>query len=99
MFNKKGIIQPFLGIGYGYTFDYYKGDIGTISFKDEDKNYFFIPKAGMLYQLKKGKYLGLTLSYITEYDNDLSFRFGDELTYYPFVIDASAINLGVNYYF
>jgi len=99
LFNKNGTIQPFLGIGYGYAFDYYKGDLGTISFKDEDKNYFFIPKAGLLYKLNNGKHLGFTLSYITAYKNDLSFIFGDALTYYPLVIDASSINLGVNYYF
>ncbi len=99
LFNKNGVVQPFLGIGYGYTSDYYKGNMGTISFKDHDQNYFFIPKVGLLYQLNNGKHLGLILSYITEYDNDLSFHFGDELTYYPFVIDASAINLGLNYYF
>jgi len=99
LFNKKGTIQPFLGIGYGYTFDHYKGDIGIISFKDEDKNYFFIPKAGLLYKLNNGKHLGLTFSYITEYENDLSFHFGEGLTYYPLVIDASSINIGVNYYF
>ncbi len=98
LFNKEGTIQPFLGIGYGYTADYYKGNMDSISFKDKGQNYFFIPKVGLLYQLNNGKHLGLTLSYITEYDNDLSFLIGDD-SFYPFVIDTSAFNLGLNYYF
>ncbi len=99
LFNKEGVLQPFLGIGYGYTSDYYNGTIGTIDFKDHDQNYFFIPKAGLLYKLNNGKHIGLTVSYISEYENDLSFRFGEELTYYPLVIETSAINVGLNYYF
>jgi len=99
LFNKEGVVQPFLGIGFGFTSDHYKGTISTISFKDDGQNNFFLPKIGLLYQLNNGKHLGLTLSYISEYENDLSFLFGEELTYYPFVIDTSAFNLGLNYYF
>jgi len=99
IFNKKGTLQPFLGIGYGYTSDYYKGTIGTINFKDNAQNYFFIPKVGMLYQLSNNKHIGLTVSYFTEYQNDLSFRYGENLTYYPLVIETSAVTIGLNYYF
>jgi len=99
LFNKEGKVQPFLGVGFGYTSDYYKGKMGTISFKDDGQNNFFLPKIGLLYQLNNGKHLGLTLSYISEYENDLSFRFGEDLTYYPFLVDTSAFNLGLNYYF
>lgn len=99
VFNKKGMLSPFLGIGYGYTSDYYNGSIETIDFKDHDQNYFFLPKAGILYQLNKGKYLGLTLNYISEYENDLSFIYGNFATYYPLTIKNSSLNLGLNYYF
>ena len=100
LLNKEGALQPFLGIGYGYTSDYYKGTIGTIDFKDHDQNFFFIPKIGMLYKLNNGEHIGLTVSYISEYENDLSFYFGDfPATYYPLVIDSSTINIGLNYYF
>ncbi len=99
LFNKNGTIQPFLGIGYGFTSDHYDGKMGTISFKDNNQSNLFIPKVGLLYKLKNGKHLGLTLSYITEYENDLSFRFGEVIIYYPFVVDTSAYNLSLNYYF
>ncbi|MDB9913551.1 hypothetical protein OAD06_04560 [Flavobacteriaceae bacterium] len=99
VFNKKGMLSPFLGIGYGYTSDYYNGSLETIDFKGHDQNYFFLPKAGILYQLNKGNYLGLTLSYISEYENDLSFIYGNIATYYPLTVKNSSINLGLNYYF
>ena len=99
IFNKKGVLSPFLGIGFGYTSDYYSGSIETIDFKDQDQNTFFSPKAGILYQLNKGKYLGLTLSYVSEYENDLSFIYGNVATYYPLTIKNSSLNLGLNYYF
>ena len=73
VFNKAGMLSPFLGIGYGYTSDYFRGAIGTIDFKDQDQNAFFSPKAGVLYKLKNGNHLGLTVSYISEYKNDLTF--------------------------
>ncbi len=99
LFNKKGIVKPFLGIGCGYSSDHYKGNIGPISFKDQDQNYFFNPKMGLLYKHKNEKHIGVTICYITEYENDLSFHFGEELTHYLIVIDTSAINLSLNYYF
>jgi len=102
LFNKNGTIQPFLGIGGGYTSDFYKGAIGTVSFKDNHQNGYFSPKAGVLYKLKNGKHIGLTVSYISEYENDLSFfstNENDEVILNPFVINTSAITLGLSYYF
>ena len=102
LFNKNGVIQPFLGIGGGYSSDYYKGNIGSISFKDNGQNVYFVPKIGLLYQLKNNNHIGLTVSYIPEYDNDLSFLVNnefDEIELRPFVINNSAITLGLNYYF
>lgn len=98
-FNKNGAVKPFVGAGFGFTSDHYNGTIGTISFKDDGKNNYFLPKAGVLYQLNNGNHIGLVLSYISEFENDLSFRFGEELTYYPFVVETTAFNLGLNYYF
>lgn len=99
VFNKKGIVLPFLGIGYGYSSDYYNGTIETINFKDHKQNFFFIPKVGVFYKLKHKKLLGITINYLTGFKNDLSFRYGEELTYYPLVINQSSISLSLSYQF
>ncbi len=96
-FNKNGTIKPFVGAGFGFTSDHYEGTIGTILFKDDGKNNYFLPKIGVLYQLNNGKHIGLTLSYISEFENNLSFIFNDEFN--PFVVETSAFNLGLNFYF
>ncbi len=97
LFNKKGTIKPFLGIGYGYTLDYYKGNIGNAAFKDSKQNYFFLPKVGTLFQISNGDYFGLTFSYITEYENNLSFYFNDTLR--PLVIKNDFVVVGLSYNF
>ena len=97
VFNKEGMLSPFLGIGYGYTSDYYHGAIRTIDFKDHDQNYFFLPKAGVLYKLKNENHLGLTVSYISEYENDLTFIYNESSN--PLVIKNSFVAIGLNYYF
>ena len=97
VFNKAGMLSPFLGIGYGYTSDYFHGAIGTIDFKDQDQNAFFSPKAGVLYKLKNGNHLGLTVSYISEYKNDLTFIYNESSN--RLVIKNSFVAIGLNYYF
>lgn len=97
VFNKEGMLSPFLGIGYGYTFDHYNGTLGAVDFKDKDQNFFFLPKVGVLYKLKNEKHLGLTVSYISEYENDLSFIYNE--VFNPFVIKNSFITIGLSYYF
>ncbi|MFT4802225.1 MAG: hypothetical protein ACI93N_002002 [Flavobacteriaceae bacterium] len=97
VFNKEGVLSPFLGIGYGYTSDYYNGSIGAIDFKDHDQNSYFLPKAGVLYKLKNENHLGLTVSYISEYENKLSFIYNE--VYNPLVIKNSFVTIGLNYYF
>tara|TARA_B100000809_G_C15138598_1_gene531858 strand:+ start:1831 stop:2937 length:1107 start_codon:yes stop_codon:yes gene_type:complete len=97
VFNKEGILSPFLGIGYGYTSDYYNGYIGAIDFKDHNQNYFFLPKTGVLYKLKNKKHIGLTISYISEYENNLSFIYNE--VYNPLLIKNSFVTIGLNYYF
>jgi hypothetical protein len=97
VFNKEGMLSPFLGIGYSYTSDYYNGAIETIYFKDQDQNAFFSPKTGVLYKLKNENNLGLTVSYISEYENNLSFTYNE--VYNPLVIKNSFVTIGLNYYF
>lgn len=97
VFNKEGMLSPFLGIGYGYTSDYYNGTLGTIDIKDQEQNYFFVPKVGVLYKLKNEKHFGLTLSYISEYENNLSFVYDEAFN--PLVIKNSFITIGLSYYF
>ena len=97
LFNKKGTVKPFVGINYGYTMDYYKGVSGTVKFKDNKQNYFFLPKAGMLIQIENGNYIGITLSYISEYENNLSFNYDD--IFHPLVINNDFIIVGLNYSF
>ena len=99
VFIKEGIVLPFLGIGYGYSSDYYNGTVDTINFKDHKQNFFFTSKVGVLYKLKNKKLIGITINYLTGFKNDLSFRYGEELTYYPLVINQSSINIGLSYHF
>ncbi len=97
VFNKNGNVQPFIGIGYAFSLDHYDGELGTISFKDDSRKFFFTPKAGVLFQLNNENHIGLTVSYIPKYESDLSFYFNEELN--PLVIDTESITIGVNYYF
>jgi len=98
-FNKEGIISPFIGLGYGFVSDYYEGHLATIHFKRSKQNYYINPKIGLYYQLKNKKHLGLTLSYIPQYENDFSFIYGSDYFFYPFEIKTSTLNVGLNYYF
>lgn len=97
LFNKKGTVKPFIGINYGYTMDYYKGVSGTVKFKDNKQNYFFLPKVGMLFQIENGNHIGVTLSYISEYENNLSFNYDD--IFHPLVVKNDFIIVGLNYSF
>lgn len=97
VFNKEGKLSPFLGIGYGHTSDQYNGTLGSIDFKDQDQNFLFLPKAGILYKLKNEKHLGLTVSYISEYESNLSFFFNEEVN--DLVINTETITIGLSYYF
>jgi len=97
LFNKNGKIKPFLGIGYGYSSDFYNGTIGPIDFKDNKQNYFFLPKIGLLYSLNNSNHIGITFSFISNYDNDLSFYFDDAL--YIINTENEYFNIGLNYYF
>lgn len=97
IFNKNGNVQPFLGVGYAFSLDHYVGDLGTISFKDDSRKFFFTPKAGLLYQLNNENHIGLTVSYIPSYNTDLSFFFNDEVN--DLTLKTESITVGLSYYF
>ncbi len=96
-FNKNGTIKPFLGVAIGVTGDYFKGNVNGLPFKISGGNPIWMPKAGVLYALGNGKDIGITVEYIPEYDNDLSFPNGEETI--PLLVKSSHLNFGLNYYF
>jgi len=95
IFNKKGTLQPFLGIGYGYSSDLYEGRKGAITFKTNNQSYFYLPKVGVLYKLNNDNHIGLTVGYL-EYTNNLGYGNPDPIQLY---IESSFISVGLNYHF
>ncbi|WP_310991381.1 hypothetical protein [Aequorivita marina] len=96
-FNKKGAIQPLIGIGAGLVQDHYNGAYQGYKIKQTQGSAFWVPKAGVLYSLDDKKSLGLLVSYIPEYENDLSFVSGEEEI--PFIIKNQYLNIGLYLYF
>jgi hypothetical protein len=96
-FNKRGPIKPLVGIGVGLVRDHYKGQYDIYTLKQTEGSAFFIPKAGVLFSLDEKKSLGVIVSYIPEYENDLSFWNGEEIV--PLIIDTHYINAGLYLYF
>lgn len=97
-FNKSGSFQPLIGIGVGLTQDQYKGTYDVYNIKGTIGNAFVIPKAGVLFSLDDKKSLGLIVSCIPKYSNDLSF-INEDKDVVPFIIDNYYINAGVYLYF
>ncbi|WP_026452507.1 hypothetical protein [Aequorivita capsosiphonis] len=96
-FNKKGSIQPLIGVGVGLVRDHYKGSYNNYKIKRTVGSAFWIPKVGVLFSLDDKKSLGIIVSYIPEYENDLSF-IGDGKEV-PLIIDTHYINAGLYFYF
>lgn len=96
-FNKNGSIRPLLGIGIGLSSDHYKGNYNGYDLNERDGSAFAIPKVGVLFSLDEKKSLGVIVSYIPEYENDLSFWNGEEIV--PLIIDTHYINAGLYLYF
>lgn len=96
-FNKNGTIRPLLGIGIGLSSDHYKGNYNGYKISERDGSGFAIGKLGVLFSLDEKKSLGVILSYIPEYENDLTFWNGDEVV--PLIIDTHYINAGLYLYF
>jgi len=97
VFNKTGKLQPFLGIGVGGISDSFDGSALGNAFDISGGNVIYVPKAGVLFQLNNGKHLGLSASYIPEYENDLSFPVGDQVV--DLVVNTSSLNVGLFYIF
>lgn len=96
-FNKNGSIRPLIGIGIGLSSDHYKGNYNGYDLNERDGSAFAIPKLGVLFSLDEKKSLGVILSYIPEYENDLSFRTEDDII--PLIVDTHYINAGLYLYF
>lgn len=96
-FNKNGTIRPLLGIGIGLVSDHYKGNYNGYKISERDGSGLAIAKLGVLFSLDERKSLGVILSYIPEYENDLSFWNGEEIV--PLTIDTHYINAGLYLYF
>lgn len=96
-FNKNGKIRPLIGIGIGLVQDRYKGSYDSYKIKGTEGSAFFEPKAGVLFSLDSKKSLGIIISYIHEYENNLTFWNGKEIV--PLVIETQNINAGLYLYF
>lgn len=97
-FNKRGSFQPFVGIGMGFTGDYFKGSYNGDPFEIRgDGNVLWNPRAGVIFNLSKKHSLGLTLSYIPEYDNSLTFPNGEE--FIPLNAQTETFQTRIAFYF
>ena len=97
-FNKNGKFQPFLGAGIGAAGDYFKGSYQGYNFEISGGNVFFAPSAGVVFPIGNGKSLGLKVTYLTEYDNDLTFPVAANTPLF-LEVDSQHINASVNFYF
>lgn len=96
-FNKEGKLKPFVAAAVGPTGDYYEGTLDGNDFDISGGNPIFVPRVGVRYELSNGHHLSASLSYITGYDNDLTFPTEEEVI--PLQIDVTTLTLGINYYF
>lgn len=96
-FNKNGAIKPLMGIGIGLSSDHYKGNYDGYEISERNGSAFAIPKLGVLFSLDGKKSLGFIVSYIPEYENDISFWNGEKII--PLIIDTHYINGGLYLYF
>ena len=96
-FNKNGSFQPLIGISVGLVRDHYKGSYDIYGLDQTEGSAFLMPKVGVLFPLDSKKSLGVIVSFIPEYENDLTFRSGEEII--PLIIDSHYINAGLYLYF
>lgn len=97
LFNKTGKIKPFVGVSVGVTSDTFDGEVNGFSFDITGGNTIVIPKIGARLQLPNKKHVGVTLSYLSEYENNLSFPVND--TVIPLIVNNQNFTLSFNYYF
>lgn len=96
-FNKTGKIQPLIGISAGATSDSFKGSYNGFDFDISGGSPIVVPKIGALIAMANQKQLGIILSYISKYDNDLRFPTEDQIILLD--VNSQYFTLGVNYYF
>lgn len=97
LFNKQGSFKPFIGIAAGLTSDTYNGSVDGNDFNITGGNPIAAPKLGFRYLLKNNKHIGLTVTYLTGYENDLTFPTQNEII--PLAVDVQTLTIGLNYYF
>lgn len=95
--NKTGKIKPFAGISIGITSDSFKGEIDGFSFDITGGNTLLVPRVGARFQLPNQKHIGVTFSYLSEYENNLSFPTND--TVIPLIVNSENYTFSVSYYF
>ncbi len=96
-FNKEGYFKPFLGLAVGPSGDYYEGSVGDNGFDISGGSAIVAPKVGIRYLLKNGDHLGLAITLITDYENDLTFPIEDDII--PLIVNVQTLTVGFNYYF
>lgn len=97
-FNKNGSIQPLIGVGVGLAHSEFRGSYNDYEIKENQGNGFWMPKIGVLFSLDEKKSLGLIVSYIPKYGNDLSFINSEE-EIIPFTFETHHLNAGLYLYF
>ena len=94
---KKSKMQPMIGVGIGGVRDNYKGSYNGDAIDISAGDVFYSPRVGLIFKCNNGKAIGLIASYISEYENDLSYPKVDEVI--PLIVNSHQFNLTVNYYF
>lgn len=96
-FNKNGFVKPLIGIGIGLARDHYNGIYDGYKLDQRQGSSFVIPKLGVLFSLDDKKSLGVIVSYIPEYQNNLIFIVNDQI--FPLEINTHYLNAGLYFYF
>ncbi|NND63537.1 MAG: outer membrane beta-barrel protein [Flavobacteriaceae bacterium] len=95
--NKNGVIEPFVGIGIGFASDYFNGAYDGFRNVINSGNVYYAPRAGIIFNLKNNKAIGVTVSYLSEYTGDLDFRRGEVVTKYQ--VNSQYLRTSLNFYF
>lgn len=96
-FLKEQNIQPFIGIGIGAAVESFDGTYNGDPINQSEANIFFQPKAGILFNTGNGKQIGFNISFIPEYESNLSFRKNGQVV--PLIIDSHYFGGGLTYHF
>lgn len=94
---KDGIIEPYIGIGIGFSSDYFEGSYDGFPIDVNGGNVYYAPRAGILFNLNSDHSIGIMVSYLSGYTNDLDFRRGDVVTRYQ--VNSQYLRTAINFYF